>query len=171
MTFRLRPARGSDVPGMAAVEVNAAQRFREVGLFEIADAEPAEPAFVRKIIEEGVAIVAVDADDRPVGFILAGTLDGAMHIHELSVHLDVQRRGIGAALIEAVRERAAASSLPALTLSTFRDVEWNAPYYERLGFRVVDRTMWTPGFEWLHAREGGHGLPLERRVFMRRELS
>jgi hypothetical protein len=25
-----------------------------------------------------------------------------------------------------------------LTLTTFRDVPWNGPYYERIGFRLVD---------------------------------
>ena len=27
---------------------------------------------------------------------------------------------------------------PRITLSTFRDVPWNRPFYERRGFRVVD---------------------------------
>ncbi|MGZ6673473.1 MAG: GNAT family N-acetyltransferase, partial [Solirubrobacteraceae bacterium] len=47
------------------------------------------------------------------------------------------RRRVGAALVEHLAALAAAEGRPALTLTTFRDVPWNAPYYERLGFRVV----------------------------------
>ena len=39
------------------------------------------------------------------------------------------------ALIEHVAGWARAHGSPALTLTTFTEVPWNAPYYERLGFR------------------------------------
>ena len=33
---------------------------------------------------------------------------------------------------------AMAEARPTLTLTTFRDVPWNAPYYERMGFVVFE---------------------------------
>lgn len=48
--------------------------------------------------------------------------------------------------------------LPAVTLITFRDVPWNCPYYERLGFRVVEQKRLTPGLRALVAREAKLGL-------------
>jgi hypothetical protein len=48
------------------------------------------------------------------------------------------RRGLGAALIEHLAGIAREEGRPALTLTAFRDVPWNAPYYRRLGFVVVE---------------------------------
>ena len=60
--------------------------------------------------------------------------------------------------------------LDALTLTTFRDVPWNAPYYRRCGFRVLDEQEWTPGLRAIREREAGHGLDRWPRVCMRRDL-
>ncbi|MZD06511.1 GNAT family N-acetyltransferase, partial [Streptomyces sp. SID5785] len=55
-------------------------------------------------------------------------------------------------------------------LTTFRDVEWNAPYYARLGFRVLAEDEVTPGLARIRAAEAAHGLDRWPRVCMRREL-
>jgi hypothetical protein len=49
-------------------------------------------------------------------------------------------------------------------------VPWNAPYYERLGFRELAPTEVTPGLAKLIAAESGRGLKTSARVCMRREL-
>ena len=43
--------------------------------------------------------------------------------------------------------------MPAVTLTTFRDVPWNAPYYERLGFRTLAADEITPGLAAIRAHE------------------
>ena len=80
------------------------------------------------------AWVAVDDDDRPVAYLTSSEVDGCAHIDQVTVHPSHARRGIGAALIDHL---ATVSGRP-LTLTTFRDVPWNAPYYARLGFRVFE---------------------------------
>jgi hypothetical protein len=60
--------------------------------------------------------------------------------------------------------------LDAVTLTTFRDVAWNAPYYERCGFRVLDETELGPGLRRVRDTEAAHGLDPARRVCMRRDL-
>jgi GNAT superfamily N-acetyltransferase len=62
-------------------------------------------------------------------------------------------RGIGAALIEHLAGVARADGRPALTLTTFRDVPWNAPYYARLGFAELPTAEWGPQLQALVARE------------------
>ena len=79
--------------------------------------------------------MAVDEHDRPVAYLTASTVDGCAHIDQVSVHPAHAGKRLGAALVDHV---AATSGAPALTLTTFRDVPWNAPYYERLGFRVFE---------------------------------
>ena len=70
--------------------------------------------------------------------------------------------------MEAVAELGRARGWPALTLSTFKDVPFNAPYYRRLGF--VDVETLTPGMAQIRAEHEARGLDERARVFMRREI-
>jgi GNAT superfamily N-acetyltransferase len=81
--------------------------------------------------------VDTDEADRPVGFLLASVGSGRAHVEQVSVDPGHAGRGIGAGLIEHLGDWAADRRLQELTLTTFADVPWNAPYYRRLGFRVV----------------------------------
>lgn len=78
--------------------------------------------------------VAVAPNGGPVGYAAATPLDGFLHLAELSVDPDHGRIGIGAALVEAVAALADRRGLPGVTLTTFRDIPFNAPFYARLGF-------------------------------------
>lgn len=60
--------------------------------------------------------------------------------------------------------------LPALTLSTFRTVPWNAPYYRRLGFREVEAAQITAGLRAVLDAEVAFGLDPSTRVCMRRSV-
>lgn len=68
------------------------------------------------------------------------------------------------------RTRADSEGAPALTLTTFTDVPWNAPYYARCGFRRLDDGELTPGLREISEREAAHGLDRWPRVCMRRAL-
>jgi N-acetylglutamate synthase-like GNAT family acetyltransferase len=81
-----------------------------------------------------------------------------------------QGRGLGRMLLEHAARRAAADGLPALTLTTFEHVAWNAPYYARLGFRILDDAEVTPGLRAIRRREAGIGLDRWPRVCMRRDV-
>ena len=47
---------------------------------------------------------------------------------------DVQGRGTGRALVAAAVDEGQRRRLPAITLTTFRTIPWNAPFYARIGF-------------------------------------
>jgi hypothetical protein len=49
-------------------------------------------------------------------------------------------------------------------------VAWNAPYYERLGFRRLHVAEETDGLRAMRAAERAHGLDRWPRVCMRRDL-
>ncbi|MGY1825546.1 hypothetical protein [Blastococcus sp. SYSU DS0541] len=72
--------------------------------------------------------------------------------------------------IEHAAAQAVATGVPALILTTFEDVPWNAPHYRRCGFRVLDEREWTPGLRAIREREAAHGLDRWARVCMRRNL-
>jgi len=55
-----------------------------------------------------------------------------------------------------------------VTLTTFRDVPWNMPFYERLGFEVVPTPALSPALRAVVDDETRRGLDPIRRVVMRR---
>ncbi|MBV8690451.1 MAG: GNAT family N-acetyltransferase, partial [Actinobacteria bacterium] len=105
------------------------------------------------------------------GFVLAEEVDGCGHIEELAVSSAHGGRGLGTALIDAVVQWAATNGMPALTLTTFIDVPWNRPFYERRGFRVLADDEITAGLRAKVLEEEGYGLPAEIRVVMRRDFT
>jgi GNAT superfamily N-acetyltransferase len=83
------------------------------------------------------AALVIVAGDPPVGFASVEVVDDAAHIWQLSVLPAEGRRGRGTALVQAVCAWATGQGFDAVTLTTYRDVPWNAPFYARLGFVVV----------------------------------
>ena len=170
MPAEIRALLPEEIRLVPEIERAAAERFRAAGLPAIADGSVSTEAFIQAVARKGIALVAV-ADGRLVGFVLAGLLDDALHVYELSVLPDAGGRGIGSALLGAVDAAARDRGRGTVTLSTFADIPWNAPFYARRGFAPVDPPEWGPAFHLLHHLEQAAGLPIERRVFMRKELA
>ncbi|VWC01048.1 GNAT family acetyltransferase [Burkholderia aenigmatica] len=168
----IRPATREDAAAMAAVEVAAAQRFREIGMTHIAEAEPTDTAAVLVRIDGGRAYVAVDAHGACVGFAFYRLLDAQrLYLEELDVAPSHAGQRIGARLIEQVMARAAQDGIAEVVLSTFREAPWNAPYYARLGFEVLDDAMLDDMLRTIRAYHVSLGLDETQRVFMRLRVS
>ena len=134
----IRPASDADCSFLPEVERAADELFRSIpGLEWIADDSIPSPADYRASMAAGPFWIA-DADNIIVGFLFAELLLDALHIEEVAVHRDWQGRGIGTMLIATAVEAARVSGRRSVSLTTFRHVPWNAPYYERLGFTVVE---------------------------------
>jgi N-acetylglutamate synthase-like GNAT family acetyltransferase len=161
----IRLATSADLAEIPVIELAAGELFRTVGMTEVAEHAPPSLEALEKWRGEGHIRVADDGTGRPVGFLLHEDVDGAAHIEQVSVHPEVAHRGIGRALIDDLGERAGR----ALTLTTFADVPWNAPYYARLGFRTLSGDEVTPGLREIRRAEDAMGLDAWPRVCMRRE--
>lgn len=168
--YVIRLVRSDEVAKLPAIEMKAGALFADAGLQDVADNPPADTDYIESFRRAGAVHVAVSDRGEPVGFALPGLLDGAGHLYELSVDPAHGRRGLGARLVAAAGAFAHAQGARAMTLSTFRDLAWNGPFYARLGFREMAAGEWTPGLHVLHAREIDIELPVERRCFMRKEL-
>lgn len=168
--YVVRLARAHELAALPEVERRAGALFAEFGLQEIADHEPGDVEYIQSFMRTGAVHVAVSDRGEPVGFGLSGLLDGAVHLYELAVDPTHGRRGLGTRLMAAGCGYGQAKGCRAMTLSTFRDLAWNGPYYSKLGFHAVKRDDWTPGMHLLHAREVDIGLPVERRFFMRKDI-
>jgi predicted N-acetyltransferase YhbS len=82
--------------------------------------------------------MAADEQDEPVGFLAAHELGGQFHIAEVSVAQSHQRQGIGIQLIETAIECGRCLGFGVITLTTYRDLSWNGPFYARLGFVEIE---------------------------------
>lgn len=131
----IRDAIEADVPLLAGIEARAAARFAEVGLPSAASLPLLDTAVVLVAAREKRLLVAVDDADVAVGFaLMEACSDGDAHLLELDVEPAHGGRGIGRALISASVDWAFARGLRRLTLTTFRDIPFNAPLYARVGF-------------------------------------
>lgn len=168
--MRIRPARRSDLPLLQDIERAAGEPFRALGMARVADDDPPPLEALDRYREAGRAWVTTGPDDRPLGYLIADPVDGAAHIEQVSVHPSAAGRGLGSALLDHVAGWAATGGLNALTLTTFTHVPWNAPYYARLGFRVLTESGLTDGLRRIRAEEAEHGLDRWPRVCMRRDV-
>jgi len=131
----IRPAIEADLPLLVRIEVEAGQLFRTVGLDEVAEHPVAEDEYRPGLADERTWVA--ERDGEVVGYICAEVVDGNTHIEQVSVAPTHARQGIGARLVGFVESWGQREGRPATTLTTFRDVPWNAPYYARLGYRVM----------------------------------
>jgi predicted GNAT superfamily acetyltransferase len=97
-------------------------------------------------------------------------MDGEGHLDQVSVLERAGGLGIGSALVDVVLDWSAAAGHPAVTLTTYRDVPWNGPWYARLGFVEVPEESLTPGLRATLERERALGLEPPARIAMRRPL-
>jgi len=169
--YAIRTARPADVAVLPSVERAATDLYRtvmdETGITEDGLGRVTPDEELRDAQAAGLLWVAADPDDRPVGFALLRELDGACHLEEIDVHPAHGRRGLGARLLETVCGWARDAGYPAVTLSTFRDVPWNGPFYARHGFRPLEPTELGPDLRELVEAERGRGLRMDLRVVMR----
>ena len=167
----VRPAREDEVETLRQIERSAAQAFRLIEAFSwlaVGDVQSAERH--RELIELDTNWAAVGDEDHPVGFLSAEIFGRELHIWEISVDHLHQGLGIGRKLIRHAIDAAEARGLEAVTLTTFRTIPWNCPYYERLGFRTLDEAELSPRLADVLGLEAEHGLARDTRCAMRAPL-
>ncbi|MFF9787018.1 Acetyltransferases [Streptomyces sp. SceaMP-e96] len=161
-----------ELPTLRAIERAAGKPFRALDMASVADDEPPSPAQLTEFQRAGRVLAAYEEPGpggegrRPVGYLLWEPVDGCTHIEQVSVHPDRAHRRIGRALID--RAERDGGPVP-LTLTTFTEVPWNAPYYARIGFRILPEAELTPGLRAIRAHEAALGLDRWPRTGMRRE--
>ncbi len=161
--WSLRLARPADADAMPAIERAAAVAFAGEASIDITRTR-AEADFAR-LIRKGHCLVA-HVGEEMAGFLVAEPFRRELHIWEMDVHPRFQRRGIGAGLVRAAQIDARNTGFKALTLTTFRDLAWNGPFYARLGFEEVTAIDAHLRLSGELANEADDGLPMDRRFAM-----
>ncbi|WP_166880146.1 GNAT family N-acetyltransferase [Salinibacterium sp. ZJ450] len=158
-----------DLAAVHDVERAAGQRFRTVGMYEVADDDPISTTdFEGYLLHDDAWVTVVDGS--VVAYLLVEPIDDALHVEQVTVHPLHARQGFGSRLLDLAGQHAADRSLRGLTLTTFRDVPWNAPYYARLGFAEIAREQWGPDLHRKVEQEATLGLSRWPRVVMGRPV-
>ncbi len=165
----IRLTRLAEVSVLPSIERSAGAAFRAYPEFSwVADDSLMSIEDHQGFVAAGTSWVASDASAL-VGFLCAESVaDSALHIWELAVHADAQGSGVGTQLMRhAMAFAGSHAQITNLTLTTFRDVVFNAPFYKRLGFELVEELEAEPRLQALLREEAAHGLPVESRCAMR----
>jgi GNAT superfamily N-acetyltransferase len=166
----IRAARRPEIALLPHIEKAADQRYARAGLSRILAMPPASVASLEQERRRGLLWVATTPRGRIVGFALMKRLGGEAWLDQLSVLAPWQGHGLGSALIERAAAHAGTLGRPALYLSTYLGVPWNAPFYERRGFSALPRADWPPAFRLQFTIENSHGHPPWRRTILRRPI-
>jgi GNAT superfamily N-acetyltransferase len=168
--FTIGLARAEELERLPDIERAAATLFAG---FEL----PLEPLQTVSSLDELAAAqrerrlwVARGESGEPIGFAQVEWVGGEPHLEEMNVLPSHGRRGVGRALVEAVLAWARSGGHLAVTLTTFRDLPWNAPFYARCGFRALEPAELSTDLHAVVDDEAARGLDPATRVVMRCDL-
>lgn len=169
LTYTITAACLDDLSRLSAIEL-AAARLLEGHAPESVLNETTSLHVLTQAQRDGRLWVAL-ADDVPVGFAHVELIErDAVHLEEIDVHPDHGRRGLGTRLVLQVCDWARVHGYRSVTLTTFRDLPWNLPFYAHLGFAVVPPEQQSAGLLAVIDDETRRGLDPSRRVVMRRQI-
>ncbi|MDP2212630.1 GNAT family N-acetyltransferase [Phenylobacterium sp.] len=170
--MNIRLAGPADLDLLPEIEISAATLFRDQGLEIIAgeaDDAPIDftPAEVwRPIAAAGLLWVMAEEDGPPGAFLAAKIEESRLHILEFDVHRRHQGQGLGRRLLAFAIAEARRRGLEGLSLTTFRDAPWNAPFYASAGFKIIERDAAPETLQAYLDREASRGLDPARRCAM-----
>ena len=130
MEFTIRPARPEDFQLLPKVESSADELLKMPGLPEVGSAADYQAALQTLVAE---------ADGRIFGLARIEEVDGEAHLEQLSVLPEAAGQGLGRFLLETAKAWAGRAGYREMTLCTFRDVPFNAPFYASAGFVVLEQ--------------------------------
>ena len=163
----MRQATTDDLELLEAIENESDAMFATV--FSIVSWRPA-PSYPKPSQQSGFILVASDnPGSDPIGFAHVLEVPGSSHLEQLSVRPSAAHRGHGRALVEAVKSESRLRGCKRVTLRTFADVPWNAPFYSSCGFIEGDSD--SDFLRDLSAAEQQRGLGYGRRIQMNFDLT
>ena len=168
--YRIRDAGEADLTHLAAVERSAAGLFVEMDNGYRGEDETLPLAVLDLCRAAGTLWIAAAPDDAPVGFLAATEIDSSLFVLEMSVAREHQRKGLGRALLEKAIDHARWAHLPAVSLTTDREIPWNRPFYASLGFVTLDSDRASPGLLARREAEIAEGHDPARRCIMAKLL-
>lgn len=130
----IRPGVEADFGALCAVKMEAARVWGSDYL-----SQPLDKAVFDLFLSRQGLWVAVDSEGAACGYAGAYEIEGDFYLHHLFVAQNYAGKGIGGKLVDAVIARAVELQCRAVTLATSGSAPWNAPFYERKGFVILEK--------------------------------
>lgn len=166
INFTITPAHPEHFATLRAIELAAFETLRHAG----AMTGPACASSIEELSNfsrNGLLLAAYTPDSVPVGFIAGQIADEWLHIAEMDVHPNWQRRGIGKQLMQAILCNGKKRGLTGATLTTDKMAAFNARFYATLDFEIVEGEARPPHLAAISDDEIAKGFDPARRVAMR----
>ena len=167
--YKIQLAHSNELYLLLEIEKRAGCRFDDYPeLAEVPDditpIQELEEAEKSKLVWVGLT------SQKIIGFAYATLIDGNCHLEELSVLPEFGRKGVGTALLDHVYIYAKEVGLTGVTLTTYRDIPWNGPFYLKQGFEILSNNSLSPGLRNAFEDEERRGLPIHLRIVMRKKV-
>lgn len=171
MDFRIQSAGPQHFSQLRNVELQAFRTLLAAGAVQGVPVASSDEDLMH-FFDQRLLFAAFDLTGRPVGYVGGyETEDGSVHVAEMDVDPDMQRRGIGRCLMETMIEQARLRGVARVTLTTDRLADFNAPFYAKLGFQIVEETEMPARLTQVLREEVAKGLDPARRCAMEMVLS
>lgn len=163
--YTIQHAKRSDIPQLYSIQAAAGTIFPPGSIPENVLAERVPHDIFMDAIAQGRLLAAKNSNEAPVGFAFWQEVDGSSLLALIEVDPQHGQKGLGTALVSVIIEQVEKAGYQYLYLTTFVNIPWNAPFYQRLGFAPLSE-MDHPGFikGILHEE---HSKGLSNRVAMR----
>ena len=168
--YVIAPASPHHLATLASVELSAAARFRGWDVPAVVFEQATPTSVLEAAQASGHLWVALSEADDCVGFGLVEPSGERLHLQELDVLPEHSGRGLGRALVSRIERWAVESGFAEITLTTYRDVPWNAPFYACLGFEIVERADLDSDLSARLAAEAERGMSSMPRVALRKPM-
>jgi ribosomal protein S18 acetylase RimI-like enzyme len=145
----LRPATCHDLPVLHAIERSATELFYAAG-FSPAHVNPRGEADMRHLLKYTTVLLALEGDEA-IGYVSYYARGPFLHLEEIAVRHDRQRRGCGRALaLQALQAAEDDPQCSHLSLVAFARAPWALALYTSLGFEPLAPDADLPHIALLH---------------------
>lgn len=168
--YTITPVRREDIPFLITVDKTASEMFASTGLINdnaLYDNVPSD-AF-EAAIDADHAFAVRREDGLAVGFTLTSLRGNGLYLDQISVDPAHGQQGLGRALMIKILEDAEQRDLPCVTLSTFRDLKWNGPFYATMGFKEIPAAKLEPFMIEIQDAQRPY-MDVTARCFMKRKV-
>ncbi|MBB3590550.1 GNAT superfamily N-acetyltransferase [Rhizobium sp. BK529] len=163
--MRIRQATRDDFDALRSIELASFETLRAAGAVS-GEPEASSDEELQHYLEHALLYAACDHSDLPVGYAGAYVAEKSLHIGEMDVHPDFQKKGLGRRLMETLLAEGRSRKLAEATLTTDRFAPFNAPFYVSLGFRLLEKDECSPRLQAILTSEAEKGLDPFRRIGM-----
>jgi len=165
MNYSIRKAVPGDVKFLPQIEKEASSLFIDYGLEAgvFADVTGLDELF--RAQKEGLLWIA-ETNNKIIGFAFVEALNSGFVLSEIDVLPLFGKKGVGSQLLKEVLKHVKRSGHKKLFLTTFKEIPWNYPFYQKWGFNLLNPGEYPADITDIVEREHLMGLDRNRRVVM-----